>query len=244
MEHKPDMIFFDAFDTIVEFTKYPINSTSGVYGELFRLAQIEPSMKDIVFRKHFVMTSNEPRKKVCEYLCNYGIKVDHSKIAALTQHLETELLSMKRYPETLTTIRALVARGYRVGIISNLAHPYGVRLRAMIQEDVGDILSQGDITLSYEAGLMKWQANAKNTENTENTTIERTDNNIFLHAAAAAQLQPEQCLMVGNHRINDTGAARNAGMQWVLIQRGESRRLVWSEQSIQTLVELLEIVPK
>ena len=101
------------------------------------------------------MTHNEPREKLCEYLCNYKKNIPHHIILAMTQNLRAELDSMKFYPDTIPTLRALAARGYTLGIISNLAQPYGAHLRKKIEEEIGGILSQDAITFSYEEGCVK-----------------------------------------------------------------------------------------
>jgi FMN phosphatase YigB (HAD superfamily) len=220
-----DTIFFDAYDTIVTFTKTPDTNNAGIYADLFKHGHVDAKSNDGKFRRNYIMTKNEPREKMCEYLCNYKTNIAYDIIRDMTEKLHDELASMRFYPDTIPALRALAARGYTLGIISNLAQPYGIRLRQKVQEELGDILSQENVTFSYEEDLVKPQKE------------------IFDRAMHKAHRDPSSCIMVWNHRINDTWAAINAWMQAILIDRDNSSPSIPHMEKIITLTELLEKLP-
>jgi FMN phosphatase YigB (HAD superfamily) len=138
------------------------------------------------------MTKNESRKKICEYLCSYKKNIPYNILREITDDLDKELMSMSFYTDTIPAMRALIARGYQLGIISNLAQPYGEVLRKKIADELEESMTQENMIFSYEVDHMK------------------PEKEIFDVAVDNAGTTHEHSMMVGNHRINDTGAAINA----------------------------------
>jgi HAD superfamily hydrolase (TIGR01509 family) len=97
------------------------------------------------------------------------------------------------YPDTAPTLRALRARGMRIGIVSNV--PQDLR-PIFAAHGLADLIDA--YTHSFEVGA------------------EKPDPAIFLRACEALGTTPGETLMVGDHPVADAGALR-AGLQFYLL---------------------------
>lgn len=97
------------------------------------------------------------------------------------------------YPDTAPTLRALRARGVRIGIVSNVPRDLRPIFAAHGLADLVDAF-----THSFEVGA------------------EKPDPRIFLRACEALGTTPGETLMVGDHPVADAGAI-NAGLQFYLL---------------------------
>ncbi|HEY6201698.1 MAG TPA: HAD-IA family hydrolase [Candidatus Limnocylindria bacterium] len=97
------------------------------------------------------------------------------------------------YPDTEPTLRALRARGLRIGIVSNVPQDLRPIFAAHHLADLVDAF-----THSFEVGA------------------EKPDPAIFLHACEALGTRPAETLMVGDHPVADAGALE-AGLQFQLL---------------------------
>lgn len=100
------------------------------------------------------------------------------------------------YPDTAPTLRALRARGIRIGIVSNVPRDLRPIFAARGLAELVDAF-----THSYEVGA------------------EKPDPAIFLHACRALGTEPRETLMVGDHAVADGGAVR-AGLRFHLLDAG------------------------
>lgn len=100
------------------------------------------------------------------------------------------------YPDTAPTLRALHARGIRIGIVSNVPRDLRPIFAAHGLAELVDAF-----THSYEVGA------------------EKPDPAIFLHACRALGTEPRETLMVGDHAVADGGAVR-AGLRFHLLDAG------------------------
>jgi HAD superfamily hydrolase (TIGR01509 family) len=100
------------------------------------------------------------------------------------------------YPDTAPTLRALRARGIRIGIVSNVPRDLRPIFAAHGLAELVDAF-----THSYEVGA------------------EKPDPAIFLHACRALGTEPRETLMVGDHAVADGGAVR-AGLRFHLLDAG------------------------
>ncbi len=97
------------------------------------------------------------------------------------------------YPDTAPTLRALRARGIRIGIVSNVPRD----LRPIFQEHgFADLVDA--FTHSFEVGA------------------EKPDPRVFLRACEALGTKPPETLMVGDHPVADAGALK-AGLRFHLL---------------------------
>lgn len=97
------------------------------------------------------------------------------------------------YPDTAPTLRALHARGIRIGIVSNVPQDLRPIFAAHVLADLVDAF-----THSFEVG------------------VEKPDPAIFQRACEALGTKPEETLMVGDHPVADAGAQR-AGLRFHLL---------------------------
>ena len=101
------------------------------------------------------------------------------------------------YPETLATLKLLTLQGYSLGIISN----FDSRLHAL----VGDL------------GLRPWISQVVHSSA---VGAPKPDSRIFLEACARARVKPKHAWHVGDSLSEDFEAARRAGLNAVLLDRG------------------------
>jgi HAD superfamily hydrolase (TIGR01493 family) len=102
------------------------------------------------------------------------------------------------YPDTAPTLRALRARGIKIGIVSNVPRDLRPIFAAHALADLVDAF-----THSFEVGA------------------EKPDPAIFLRACEALGTRPGDTLMVGDHPIADGGAVR-AGLRFHLLGAGSA----------------------
>jgi HAD superfamily hydrolase (TIGR01549 family) len=100
------------------------------------------------------------------------------------------------YPDTAPTLRALRARGIKIGIVSNVPRDLRPIFAAHGLADLVDTF-----THSFEVGA------------------EKPDPAIFFRACEALGTKPGDTLMVGDHPIADGGALR-AGLRFHLLGAG------------------------
>jgi putative hydrolase of the HAD superfamily len=131
---------------------------------------------------------------------------------ALNQHFTL-------YDDVDATLRALKARGLRLGLITN-----GHRSLTAFQSHF-ELDGLIDVTLSsQEHGYMKPHPS------------------IFRAALELARCSPGEALMVGDSYAHDVLGAESVGMRGVLIARGGVAPEGVTAQVIQSLAELLEIL--
>lgn len=137
------------------------------------------------------------------------------EIKTMQQLLKDECNSIRFYEDTDRTIAKLKSLGYKVWMISNLAKPYGEAMRPL--------LSNFDtVVYSYEV----W--------------YEKPEKEIFTYAAEKIWVPLEECIMIGNHNVNDVSAPISYGMKWVLVSRNHNKNLdtILPYPNISTLDEL------
>ncbi len=119
---------------------------------------------------------------------NWHKPVSLSELAShWANHFPTQAIEM---PGANTLIEALVERGVTVGVISNGAQ----RSR--------------ESTLAH----LPFKQHISLLVSSDAVGIRKPDPRIFLHAAQALGLEPNQCCYVGDHPINDIKGAAGAGM--------------------------------
>jgi len=97
------------------------------------------------------------------------------------------------YPDTAPTLRALRARGVKIGVVSNVPRDLRPIFAARGLADLVDAF-----THSFEVGA------------------EKPDPAIFRRACAALGTAPDETLMVGDHAVADGGAV-TAGLRFYLL---------------------------
>jgi len=118
------------------------------------------------------------------------------------------------YPDTAPTLRALRARGVKIGIVSNVPRDLRPIFAAHGLADLVDAF-----THSFEVGA------------------EKPDPAIFLRACEALGTKPADTLMVGDHPVADAGAVR-AGLRFhLLLADGAADRPRGLDRVVQLVAE-------
>lgn len=132
-------IIFDAFGTIVR-----INQRTNPYRELIREGRRQ-GVELKLDSTRIAMTMNLSLDQLASEL---GISLTASKRDELHQKLGTEISSIESYPDAVEAISLLKSHGIKTGICSNLASPYGSKVREIFPRMDG-------YAFSFEAGVMK-----------------------------------------------------------------------------------------
>lgn len=144
-------------------------------------------------------------------------EVSEQELCLLEADLDAELQSISLFPDVQHVLLALRARGYRLGVLSNLAAPYAAPLRALLPADL-DLYGW-----SFERGHAKPHPR------------------LYHWACATLALEPEQVLMVGDTRVPDYSGAQACGLQACWLRRRASTEVL--ADTISGLEELLARLP-
>lgn len=126
------------------------------------------------------------------------------------------------FPETESVLRALRARGYRLGVITN-----GPAVQQNRKLDVSGLRPLLDIAVvSGDEGVHK------------------PDPELFRRTAARMGVGCANCVYVGDHPVNDVEGARTAGMRPVYINAFGRGAHPAGTQEIRSLRELLDLLPE
>ncbi|CUJ59753.1 HAD family hydrolase [Achromobacter kerstersii] len=114
--------------------------------------------------------------------------------------LEHEVASIRLYPDSLDVIIRLQQLGYRVGLCSNLAVPYGARVRELLP-------MLNAYAMSYDVGAVKPQPR------------------IYQFLLEKLDVVADEVLFVGDTVIADLEGPRAFGMQACLLNRSAGQTL-------------------
>lgn len=127
------------------------------------------------------------------------------------------------YPDTLSTLRYLKEKGYRLGLLTDTDHVKAMKWRRIKLSGLEGWFEA--IVVSGEEGIKA-----------------KPDPSPFLMLAKQLDLKPEDCALIGDKAYLDIKGAKAAGMTTILIQRREWDRPVEPDYSIETLQELQELL--
>lgn len=121
-----------------------------------------------------------------------------------------------------TVIHSLFEAGFSLGLISNGKTPF--------QENNFQALGLNryfsSVIISEAVGLRKPQAE------------------IFQLACQQMNVQPEQCVMVGDNEIADIQGAKNLGMQTILFDSEQKMLFTQADHRVQNFEDILAIIEK
>lgn len=130
----------------------------------------------------------------------FGRELDPQVLADAEQDLYRELASVRLYPEAADTLRRLRADGLRIAIASNLALPYSVPVRLLLQFELDAY------AWSFEVGAIK------------------PDAAFYGELCRRLDCPAEEILMVGDTFANDYQGAMAAGLQALHLDRSGGDR--------------------
>lgn len=132
-------IIFDAFGTLLDS-----DTTLDPYKALFKMAMSSNHPFDRVIARRAM---KEPLTlKECAALMNF--QLSDEQCTELNDMLTQHLASVSLFPEVVGVLDLLKERGIRAGVCSNLALPYGHKIKALLP-------SLDAYTFSFKLGAMK-----------------------------------------------------------------------------------------
>lgn len=191
---KTTAVIFDVFGTVIS-----IEDRRNPHLQLLRLGRDHgrrPRPGDV----QMVMTNELGWEELARCL---DIRVSHDQLQHLAEELETELSSLKVYPDAAKAVSLLQSAGVKVGLCSNLASGYGPAVRKLLPALDG-------YGFSYEIGAMK-------------------PNPVIYHSVCrdlgvqpGQQLLGNRVVMIGDSIKCDRAGARAAGIAgFHLVRSGE-----------------------
>ena len=178
-----DAVCFDAFGTVVEIT-----DKRGPYARLFRALPRDARM-DL---KHRLMREPLDLGAWCKQV---SAEVSEDMLAGVFADIEAEVDSIRLYHGVAELWQNLRQRGLKIGVCSNLAKSYGVKLLQVLP-DKPDI-----VVFSYEVGLQK------------------PEQEIYRRVSQKMTLPAGRILFVGDSVRNDVSGPKAVGMKAVLVDR-------------------------
>ena len=206
-------IFFDFWGTLVE---------NGVWSPIKQVRTIlrinAPFEEYVVKMEKVMMTKTFPTlRDAFQALCDeFHTPCSEEQMDALIGMWNTSWMLAKPYEEVLTTLKDLQQQ-YRLILVSNTdcfsidAVLDKYQLRPYFEL----------VVLSYEVGRIK------------------TDDSFFPSLLEKMQLNPGDCLMIGDSIQSDIVPTQRAGMNAVLIDRRDSREF---QPKIRSLLEIRQVL--
>lgn len=184
-------VAFDAFGTLVH-----IGQRRAPFRKLMRWAQ-EQGHAPQDGAAEVVMARALDLRAVATEL---GVMPPAELLEQWEHEIEEELSSIRLYPDSLDVVYRLQQSGYRVGLCSNLALPYGAPVRALLP-------MLDAYAMSYEAGAVKPQPR------------------IYQFLLEQLGCEADEVLFVGDTAAADVEGPRACGMQAVLLKRASGQTL-------------------
>ena len=220
------VVFFDVHDTLIHLTRTPpeifarILQEHGIVIWARKVAEVYPPLDELETRRRRCSSAEEEERfwldVNAELLAKLGLDDPGGRLArALTAGFK-EARWWAAFPDVEPTLRALRARGHRLGVIANARHV------------VLDRLEQTRLTGYFEAIVYS-----------EAVGVEKPHPKIFQVALERMGCAPEEAVHVGDRPYEDVQGARRAGLKAVLLdRRGEHSTVSSDGPRIRSLSEL------
>lgn len=123
------------------------------------------------------------------------------------------------FPDAENVLKELSRQNYKLAVVSNGGHA----TRLSILDGLGFSHYFDEIISSEKVGLSKPRPE------------------IFLHTSQLLNVQPEECLFIGDHPINDVQGAHGAGMHAILLE-GFHKPTIEIQHKIQKLTQIFNYI--
>lgn len=193
MDNNPKVIAFDAFGTLVK-----ISNGRSPYLKLMKW-QKQRGRKPTCDDASIIMSMNASLSQIANF---FGHDLPLNLLSEINADLKLDLDSIELYSDTIVVLENLKKNGFKIVLCSNLAMPYGERLKEIILPNLFE-----ELVLSYEVGSIK-----------PNTAIYNT-------IQMKLKCSMEDILFIGDNKILDVEKPRSLGMSARLIQRNENETL-------------------
>lgn len=193
IDHQPKVIIFDAFGTLVK-----IGSSRSPYRKLMKWLKDngrKPSAKDsTIIMSHAV--------DIEQLALLFDKVISAELLKEINSDLEFELNSIELYEDTISTLKNLKELGFKIALCSNLAMPYGERLRVLLPT-LFDL-----VVFSYEVGSIK------------------PEQQIYEVIQSHFACEMADMLFIGDHPLLDVETPISLGMAAMLIERNKNQKLI------------------
>jgi HAD superfamily hydrolase (TIGR01549 family) len=193
MSYQPKAIIFDAFGTLVK-----IGESRSPYRQLMkwlRESGRKPSMYDAKIIMSYALN-------IEQLALHFGHTIPIQLLNEINDDLQFELNTIDLYEDTLPTLQKLKDCGFTIALCSNLAMPYGEKLKILLP-NIFDALF-----LSYEVGYIK------------------PEQEIYEAIRDHFSCEMSEMLFIGDHPILDVKMPISLGMSARLIERNRSQSLL------------------
>lgn len=188
----PKVIVFDAFGTLVK-----IGTSRSPYRKLMKWLKDngrKPNAKDSsIIMSHAV--------DIQQLALLFDKVISTELLTEINNDLELELNTIELYEDTFSTLKNLNALGFKIALCSNLAMPYGERLKTLIPS-LFDL-----VIFSYEVGTIK------------------PEQQIYEAIRSYFACEMSDILFIGDHPILDVETPISLGMSARLIKRDHMQSL-------------------
>ncbi len=220
------VIFFDIGHTLV--TGSPA-SPRRLIGHRLNLTE-----KEIKTIGKLIMTHHSEEPETLAHAISHEIEIEYYAVSKAIQEIwEEQLHCVELLPGVEKTVESLKASGYRLGLISNIWHPFFQGFKQRYPRVVNCFTYK---ILSYREGVKK------------------PSPEIYLKAAQRAGCPPEDCWMIGDTYELDIAPALNLGFKtiWFILRPDRETELVAGvirgelpppDYAVSSIKEVLNIFP-
>ena len=192
MNKKPRVIVFDAFGTLVKMSKGRLP-----YLKLMKWFK-DHGRKSTAHDAKIIQTNS---LKISELAVLLGKEIPDQLADELNHDLQLDLNSIELYEDVISTLQDLKDQGFQIALCSNLAMPYGERLKQLLPSIFDAVL------FSYEVATIK------------------PEPMIYHIIGERFSCQMSDILFIGDHPILDVEVPISLGMQARLIDRNKNQNL-------------------
>lgn len=193
MNHIPKVIIFDAFGTLVK-----IGESRHPYRRLMNWLK-DNGRKPTTNDASIIMSNDVNIEELAGLL---GKVIPTELLTEINHDLQFELNTIMLFDDVIPTLQTLKSLGFKIALCSNLAKPYGDKLKTIFPKDLFDVL-----ILSYEVDAIKPE--------------------ISIYETLRTKLDCQMCeaLFVGDNPILDVEVPISLGMSARLIERHKMQTL-------------------
>lgn len=192
MNQPPKVIVFDAFGTLVK-----LGESRSPYRKLMKWLK-ESGRKPTTKDANIIMSNALDIEKLSIL---FGKEVPRHILDEINNDLQSEIKTIELYEDTIPSLQHLKNRGFKIALCSNLAMPYGEKLKTILPNLFDTLI------FSYEVSAIKPELN------------------IYKVLSKELICPMSDMLFIGDHPILDVEVPLSLGMSARLIKRDEQQTL-------------------
>ncbi|WP_180089523.1 HAD family hydrolase [Acinetobacter sp. YH12219] len=192
MNDFPQVIVFDAFGTLVK-----IGESRSPYRKLMKWLK-DNGRKPGTTDANIIMSNAVDIEQLTKL---FGKVIPAPLLNEINDDLQFEVNTIELYEDTVHTLRSLKNLGFKIALCSNLAMPYGERLKTLLP-NLFDV-----VILSYEVGAIK------------------PEHHIYEVIREQLACQMPDMLFIGDNPLLDVEVPITLGMSARLIERNKMQNL-------------------